>query len=84
MRALCLHKPSGVINFTESRPSHNICWPEIVEFLTFSQAVGTKEGTLHAETIGSNKFYSVQTFAQNLYASDDGSLAIVHRAGGTH
>ena len=66
MRALCLQKPMGVMKFTESRPSHNICWPEIVEVLTFSQAVGTNEGTVHTETKGGNEFYRVQTFAQNL------------------
>ena len=83
MRARCLQRPMEVMNSTEPRPSHRMYWPETVEFLTFFHRLAEKnEGTVNAETNGSNEFYRARTFAQNLLARDCGIVDISSQAGG--
>ena len=65
----------AVMNSSESRPSQRIEWPETMEFLTFLRRLEDKtEGTVPAETNGSNEFYRFQTFGQNSLARDYGIL----------
>ena len=59
-----------VMDSTDFTPSSNIYWPGPMEFLDFLLGFTCNyENIMVAETNGSNGFYRLQTFEQNLLAN---------------
>ena len=73
--SLWLQTPMEVIDSTDFRPSSRTYWPEPMELLDFFLGFQYNSvDTVAAETNGSNGFYRLQTFEQNLFPSAYGIL----------